>query len=730
MNRAVSGAVRPPLARRSPVIRTVHGDSVTDEFAWLEDTAAPETVAFLEAQNAYTAAATGRQAPLVEAILGEIASRAQAADLSAPVRKGSWWYYERTIAGRQYPVHGRVAARAAGSPPSFAADGSAPDGEQILLDENEAAAGETHFALGAFEVSPDGARLAYSADLTGNERFTLRVVDLTGSAPPPGRRESDEAALDEISGAHYGVAWSPDASALYYVTADESWRPCRVWRHVVGSYSSSDTLVFEEKDERFAVRVALARSGRLVFVSCASRETSEVWLIDAAHAGSAPRVVAPRRQGVVYSVDHQAAAGSDGRLLILHNAGSVNFELATASLTAPDAWAPLVPHRADTRMLGVYAFETFIALSFRRDGLTGLRILPSGGENAAGGPAVRDHELGFAEPLYAVRPGDNPDFQARHFRFTYESYATPPSVYDYNAVGGKLTLVKRRAVRALPGGPPFDPADYEQHRAWATASDGTAVPISIVCGRGTPRDGSAAFLLLGYGGYEISIDPAFSATLPSLFDRGCGFAVAHVRGGGELGRDWHEAGRLGNKPNSFTDFVACARHLAATGWTRPDRLIARGVSAGGLLVGAAVNLAPEAFGGVIAQVPFVDVLTTMLDPARPLTVAEWEEWGDPLHDPDAYRLLKSYSPYENVRDVRYPPVFALAALQDARVPVSEAAKWIARLQAVARGGPFLLKTAMGAGHGGPSGRYDLWHAEAEILAWAITTARPDAATGD
>jgi oligopeptidase B len=693
----------PPAATRIPAERTHHGDTVIDEYAWLADKENPETIAFLDAENAYTQAMTADQAPLRGAIFDEIKARTQETDLSVPARKDGWWYYSRTVEGKQYALHCRRAVRPDDSGPPLTADGGPLDGEEILLDGNELAAGQEFFSLGAFDVSPDGRLLAYSTDFAGSERFTMRVKDLV----------SGETAADEIPGTFYGSAWSADGSALFYVTVEEAWRPYRVWRHVIGTPADADVVVFEEADERFWVGVRLTRSERFLVISAASKLTSEVWLLDAAHPGGEPAVVAPRRQGVEYEVEHQGSADGAGRLLILHNDHAENFELAWATLTAPATWTPLVPHRDDTRLLGVDAFADHLVIYLRKEGLTGLRVLPADGSQ---------YEIAFPEPVYRVSPGANPEYTTRSYRLGYGSLVTPDSVYDCDTETGELTLLRRRPVLPLPGGAEYDPADYEQHRLWATAPDGTRVPISLVCRAGTPRDGRAPFVLYGYGSYEISIDPAFSIPRLSLLDRGFGYAIAHIRGGGELGRRWYDDGKMLHKINTFTDFVACARHLVSDGWTSPQRLVARGGSAGGLLVGAALNLAPDAFGAVVAQVPFVDALTSILDPSLPLTVTEWEEWGDPLHDPGVYRYMKSYSPYENIATDRpYPPVLALTSLNDTRVLYTEPAKWIARLQAEAPGGPFLLKTEMAAGHGGRSGRYDAWHEEALVLAWIAAT---------
>jgi oligopeptidase B len=700
----------PPISRRIPSTRSYHGDAVTDPYAWLADKDNPDTIAFLEAQNAYTEAMTADQAGLRDQIFTEIRARTQETDLTVPARKGGWWYYTRTEAGKQYAIHCRRAVRPEETRPPLPEDGAPLDGEEILLDGNQLAGDLPFFALGTFDVSPDGRLLAYSTDYTGNERFTLRVRNL----------ESGESYPDEILDTFYGSAWAADGSVLFYTTVDDAWRPYRVWRHVLGTPAADDVVVFEEADERFWVSVGLTRSERFIVISSASKLTSEVWLADASAPVEDCRVVAPRRDGVEYSVEHQigARAGED-RLLILHNDGAVNFELAQSSLEHPADWRPLVQHRDDTRLLSVDAFARHLVIYLRHDGLTGLRVLPTDGTPS---------DISFAEPLYTVGPAANPEYETSRFRLGYTSLATPDSVYECDLDTGDLTLLKRKPVLPLPDGTRYDPAGYEQHREWAIAADGTRIPISLICRAGTPRDGSSPLLLNGYGAYEIPSDPRFSIPRLSLLDRGFVFAIAHVRGGGELGRRWYDDGKMLRKRNTFTDFVACAEHLVAEGWTSPRRLVARGGSAGGLLMGVAANLAPEAFGGIVAQVPFVDALTTILDPSLPLTVTEWEEWGDPLHDPEVYAYMKSYSPYENVAPRRYPPILALTGLNDTRVLFREPAKWIAALQANAAGGPFLLKTEMAAGHGGRSGRYDAWHEEAMILAWIVCTARDCEAT--
>jgi oligopeptidase B len=683
---------KPPTAKRVPAERVHHGDTVVDEYAWLADKDDPDTVAYLEAENAFTDAATGHLAGLRETLFTEIRTRTKETDLSVPARKGGHWYYTRTVEGQQYAIYCRRAAALGEADPPATGDGTPLAGEEVLLDGNALAGDSKFFALGAFEISPDGRWLAYSTDLSGDERFTLRVKDLL----------TGEMLADEIPNTFYGAAWSADASTLFYITVDDAWRPNRVWRHAVGAANETDEVVYEETDERFWVGVELSRSEKFIFVDAHSKLTSEVHVIPADQPASPPRVIARRRQGVEYSVEHHGH-----RFLILHNDGAEDFALAYTSVDTPgEDWTPLVEHEPGTRLLSVDAFVRHLVVSLRRDGLTGLRVMPLDG----GAP----WDIAFPEPIYSVGGDTNPEYDTSQFRLHYTSLVQPDSIYDCDLDTGELTLRKRKPVL---GG--YDPDAYEQHREWAIADDGTRVPISLVCRRDTPRDGTAPCVLYGYGSYEASMDPWFSIPRLSLVDRGVIFAVAHVRGGGEMGRRWYEEGKLLAKKHTFTDFVACAEHLVKAGWTASDKLVARGGSAGGLLMGAVANLAPQAFAGIVAQVPFVDALNTILDPSLPLTVTEWEEWGNPLDDPEVYAYMKSYTPYENVGALPYPAILAVTSLHDTRVLFSEPAKWVARLRAVAPDAKVLLKTEMGAGHGGPSGRYDAWREEAFVNAWVL-----------
>jgi oligopeptidase B len=514
---------------------------------------------------------------------------------------------------------------------------------------------------------------------------------------------------DTVAGVFYSSAWSADASAVFYLTVDDSWRPNRVWRHTVGADAADDVVVYTENDERFWVGVELTRNEQAIQISVGSKLTTEVWLLDAHAPESEPVIVAPRVEGIEYQVEH---AGD--QLLIVHNANDANFELSRVSVADPGAgnWGTLIPGSADRRLLGVDAFAGHAVLYLRSDGLTNLAVLPRQ-DNGFGQP----EPIVFSEPLYSVAPGQNPDWNATSYRLTYRSMVTPDTVYDYDMPSQNLVLRKRQSVLG-----DVDLRAYRQSREWARASDGTLVPLSVVHRADVAPDGDAPVVLYGYGAYEVSCDPYFSIPRLSLLDRGVVFVIAHVRGGGELGRHWYDQGKMLLKRNTFTDFIAAAEHLASAGWTRPERIVAQGGSAGGLLVGAVANLAPQAFGGIVAQVPFVDALTTILDPALPLTVIEWEEWGNPLADPEVYAYMKSYSPYENVEAKDYPAILAITSLNDTRVLYVEPAKWIAKLRATATGpAPILLKTEMEAGHGGRSGRYDAWHEVSFSLAWQLDT---------
>ncbi len=684
--------LNPPVAERKPIERTHHGDVFVDDYEWLRDKTNDEVLDYLRAENSYTEARTEHLESLREAIFSEISERTLQTDLSVPARHGGFWYYTRTVEGKQYGISCRV--KVDGDEPP-ATDGEIP-GEEVMLDGNEVAGDSEFFSLGTVDVSPDGRLLAYSVDLTGDERFNLRIKDLT----------TGELLPDELPGVHYGSAWSADGGTIFYTKVDDAWRPYQVWRHTLGS--SDDVLVMEEPDERFWVGVDLTRNEQAIQISLGSKLTSEAWLLDANDPTGEPVVVVPRREGVEYDVEH---AGD--QLLIVHNADAKNFTLSTASLDAPGEWTTLIEGDESSRLLGVDAFAEHVILYRRRDALTELAIMRRQEDGSFGSPEV----LTFDEPIYTVSPGRNDEWHDNRYRFGYTSLVTPGTTNDVEVATGERRLLKQQPVL---GG--VDLSAYTQYREWATAPDGTKVPISMVARKDVAKDGNAPVVFYGYGSYESSMDPWFSIARLSLLDRGVVFAIVHVRGGGELGRHWYDEGKTLTKRNTFTDFIAAAEHLVGSGWSRPERIVAQGGSAGGLLMGAVANLAPQAFGGIVAEVPFVDALTTILDPSLPLTVIEWEEWGNPLEDPEVYRYMKSYTPYENVTAQQYPRILAITSLNDTRVFYVEPAKWVAKLRSTATGNvDVLLKTEMEAGHGGRSGRYDAWRELAFTLAWELDT---------
>ncbi|HEU4947087.1 MAG TPA: S9 family peptidase [Kribbella sp.] len=684
--------LKPPVAPRKPIERTHHGDVFVDDYEWLRDKTDTEVLDYLRAENAYTEARTAHLQPLREAIFSEISDRTLQTDLSVPSRRGGYWYYTRTVEGKQYPITCRV--KADGDEPP-ATDGEIA-GEEVLLDGNVIAGDSEFFSLGTVDVSPDGRLLAYSIDLVGDERFTLRIKDLdTGELLP-----------DQLKDVHYGSAWAADGSTIFYTTVDDAWRPYQVWRHTLGA-DTEDVLVLDEPDERFWVGVDLTRNEKAIQISLGSKLTSEVWLLDAADPTGRPVVVAPRSEGVEYDVEH---AGD--QLLIVHNADAPNFSLATAPLDDTATWTTLLEGDQESRLLGVDAFAEHVILYRRRNALTELAVMRREGSGFTAPEA-----LSFDEPIFTVSPGRNDEWHDSRYRFGYTSLVTPVTTYDVEIRTGERRLLKQQPVL---GG--VDLTAYTQYREWATAPDGTQVPVSLVARKDVAKDGNAPVVLYGYGSYETSMDPWFSIPRLSLLDRGVVFAIAHIRGGGELGRHWYDNGKTLTKRNTFTDFIAVAEHLVKDGWTRPERIVAQGGSAGGLLMGAIANLAPHAFGGIVAEVPFVDALTTILDPSLPLTVIEWEEWGNPLEDAEVYRYMKSYAPYENVSAQDYPRILAITSLNDTRVFYVEPAKWVAKLRATATGEvDVLLKTEMDAGHGGRSGRYDAWREVAFSLAWTLDT---------
>ncbi len=709
----------PPVAPRRTVTTEIHGESRADDYEWLREKDSTEVAAYLEAENEYTQERTAHLAGLRLQIFEEIRARTRETDLSVPTRNRGHWYYGRSFAGKEYGASCRVPVRGEDdwTPPQPAED-TAPDqpaleGEELLLDLDALAEGHEFFSLGGSTISPDGDLLAWATDVVGDERYTIRIKDLT-----------DGSLLDdEIVGALGGATWDREGVHLYYTTVDDAWRADKIWRHRLGTTQADDVLVHHEEDARFWVGIGRSRSDRFLMIATGSKTTSEYRYLDAEDPDAGFRVFAARTEGLEYSLDHALIDGED-RFLVLHNHTGADFELAVSPLepAGPDRWAALVPHDPAVRLEDVDAFAGHLVVHQRSGGLTQLRILELGQHpDQPGGPlgVSDDYLVEFDEEIYTVGSGGNPNFAQPTVRLGYTSMAVPSSVYDYDVRSRELTLLKRAPVL---GG--YDPADYEEHRLWAPTDDGEQVPISIVCRRGvrgTDQEPTPIpVLLYGYGAYEMSMDPYFSVARLSLLDRGAGFAIAHVRGGGEMGRRWYDDGKLFHKQNSFSDFAACARHLIATGWTTPEHLVAEGASAGGLLVGAVANQAPQLFGGIVAGVPFVDALTTMLDATLPLTVTEYDEWGNPEADPSVYAGMRGYAPYDNVVPLDYPPILAETSLNDTRVLYVEPAKWIAKLRATATGRrDFLLRTEMSAGHGGVSGRYKSWHDRAFSLAWIL-----------
>lgn len=648
----------PPVARRIPKV-VQHGR--VDEYAWLRDRNDSETIAYLEAENRYTAAAMLPLAGLEQTLYQEMLGRIKETDISVPVRRGDWLYYTRTERGQQYAIHCRRRA--------------APDApEEILLDGNQLAEGHDYFSLGALEPSPDHHLLAYSVDVSGDEVYTTRFLDL----------RTRELLPDALTNASAALHWANDNRTCFYATLDESKRPYRLYRHRLGA--GDDTLLYEEDDDRFELEAHRSRSGAYIFVEIASNVTSEYLYLSADDPAGEFRVLLPRRQDVEYDAVHHGR-----HFYIRINDQGRNFRLLRMEVDGTGT-TEVRPHRQDVLLEGVQAFRNHLVLTEREAGLRQIAI-----ENLSTGDRRR---VEFPEPVYAAWPMDNREFDTAQLRFGYTSLVTPFSVFDYDMDAHTRELRKQSEV---VGG--YDASQYVSERIFAAAPDGARVPISLVYRKGFTRDGQSPALLYGYGAYGSSIDPGFSSDRLSLLDRGFVYAIAHVRGGEEMGRAWYEDGRLLHKRNTFTDFIACAERLLEGGYTSSGRLAISGGSAGGLLIGAVVNMRPGLFHAAIAKAPFVDTLNTMLDPTLPLTAIEYEEWGNP-EDQAYYDYILSYSPYDNVSSATYPHLLITAGLNDPRVGFWEPAKWASRLRALKTGDRLLLlKTNMGAGHFGPSGRY-------------------------
>jgi oligopeptidase B len=702
-----------------------------DDWFWLRDRDDPAVLALLEAENAHTDAYRRHWGGLEERLFDEIRSRILETDLSVPTRHGGWWYYQRTEEGRSYGIHCRLPAVGPGrdastvpgtgaSDPSGAAAGGAesapgpwPD-EQVLLNENDLAEGQAYLQVANLSISPAHRLLSYATDTSGEERYTLRlrhVGDGSDAATPNDWGGGGVGDLPErIEDTSYGLAWSRDESTVFYTRADAAQRPHQLWRHRVGVSPADDVLVYQEDDERFHLGVGNTKDRAYVVLELQSKITTEVQVLDAGDPEGRLRVVAPRRTGIEVGLEHYR-----GTFLVVTNEDAENFRILARPADDADADpVEIVPHRPDARIEGIDVFSRYLVVSERSEAMARIRIHPLDDDDPFGRPLDEGWLVPMPEDPATSWTGPNPEFDTEVLRYEYGSLVTPRTVYDLDMGERRATVLKRQPVL---GG--YDPDRYRTERVWARAPDGTAVPVSVVRHLDTSVDGTAPCLLYGYGAYEHSIDPLFSSVRLSLLDRGFVFAIAHVRGGGEMGRRWYEEGRLSAKTNTFSDYVACARALTDGGWSRPDGLVARGGSAGGLLMGAVANAAPELFRAVVAEVPFVDCLTTMSDPSLPLTVIEWDEWGNPVDDAAIYALMRSYSPYDNVHPGHYPDLLVTAGLEDPRVSYWEPAKWVQRVRAADPDNVVYLKIDLEAGHGGPSGRYAAWRDEAFVYAFVL-----------
>jgi len=687
----------PPAAERRPARSSWHGTILTDDFAWLRAANWQEVMrdpgkldpairAHLEAENQYADQALADTEALQATLFAEMKGRIKEDDSSVPATDGAYAYYLRYREGGQHPVICRR-PRAGGD-------------EHVLLDGDELAHGKAYFHLGSTQHAPDHHLLAWASDDAGAEFYTVHVRDLATGAD----------LADIVPDATGAVVWTNDATAFYYVRLDRNHRPSRVFRHRLGTPVEDDVLVYEESAPGYFVSVGETQSRRFGEISIHDHETSESWLIDLADPDAAPRLVAARETSIKYEVEHHPALFGQEALVLRTNAdGAEDFKIAWTPLAAMGraSWRDLVAHRPGVYVLSFVLLADWLIRLEREDGLPRIVVRHL--------TASDEHTVAFDEEAYALGIDGGYEFATNVLRFTYSSMTTPSEVWDYNLATRSRTLRKRQEI---PSG--HDPSAYVTRRLQAPAKDGETVPISLLYRKGFVRDGEAPCLLYGYGAYGISMPAAFNTNRLSLVDRGFVFAIAHVRGGTEKGWRWYREGKLAKKLNTFTDFISAAEHLVAERWTQPARIAAHGGSAGGMLMGAVANMRPDAFGAIIAEVPFVDVLNTMLDDTLPLTPPEWPEWGNPIVDPDAFRMIASYSPYENVRHQNYPDMLVLAGLSDPRVTYWEPAKWVARLRQYKTNGAVLaFRTNMDAGHAGAAGRFDRLKEVALAYAFAI-----------
>jgi oligopeptidase B len=664
---AVDQNANPPIATKMPHKTEIHGEELIDNYFWMREKENPEVIKYLDAENEYTNAIMKDTEGLQDKLYKEMLGRIKETDQSVPVKIDDYYYYSRTEEGKQYPIHCRK-------------NGSLEAQEEIMLDENALAEGQKYFSTGVLDVSPDHRLLAYSTDTDGSEIYTIYIKDLS----------TGELLKDVITNTSYSLEWSNDNKMLFYTTLDETMRPYKVFRHILGTDAKDDSLIYHEEDEAFYVGIEKSESKAYLFITSGSNTTTEVRYFSADNPDESLKLIHPRQTKMEYYITHQGDS-----FFILTNDNAKNFRLMKAPVTNPakDNWQEVIPHSDSVRLEDIEAFENHLVVYERENGLKKMRIMNMKNSES--------HYVDFPEPVYTFEEGENPNYKTNILRFSYTSLVTPNSVFDYNMDSKKRELKKQQEI---PSG--YDPSLYQSERIFAKTTDGILVPISIVYKKGMVKDGKNPLFLYGYGSYGISSDPSFGTNRISLLDRGFIYAIAHIRGGEEMGRYWYEQGKLLNKKNTFTDFIACAEHLIAEKYTSSDKLSIYGGSAGGLLLGAVTNMRPDLFKVVVAEVPFVDVINTMLDDSLPLTVTEYEEWGNP-NDKQYYDYMKSYSPYDNVTAKNYPNILITTSLFDPRVQYWEPAKWVAKLRALKTGkNMLLLKINMKAGHGGASGRYD------------------------
>jgi len=662
---ATANSPKAPMTTKKPKTTNIHGVTLVDDYFWLREKSNPDVVAHLRAEDAYTEEMMKPTAGLQEKLYKEMLSHIKQTDVQVPYRQGDHFYYTRTEEGKQYPIFCRK-------------KGSLDASEEVLLDLNEMAKGQKFMSIGTFTPSDDGNLLAYSTDNTGYRQYTLHVKDL----------RTGQDLSENIERVNY-VAWATDNKTFFYVTEDPvTKRSDKFFRHVLGSDKSD--LVYNEKDELFDLYTFRSRDKAIIFVGAESKTSTDVRFLPADNPGAELKLVLARQPDHEYDVDYR-----DGLFYIRTNKGAKNFRVVTAPATEPSEknWKEFIAHRPAVKVEGISLFADHAVLSEWENGLQQLEVLNF--------KTNKRNRIEFPEPVYSTGLSTNREFNTSVVRYSYNSMVTPNSVFDYDMNTGKSTLLKQTEV---PGG--FDRKNYQSERVFATASDGTKIPMSIVYRKGTKLDGSAPLLLYGYGSYGASIPPTFSATRLTLLDRGVIYVIGHIRGGGELGEEWRQAGRMMTKLNTFTDFIACAEHLIKAKYTSSNRLVIQGGSAGGLLMGAVTNMRPDLFKAVVSQVPFVDVLNTMLDASLPLTTSEYIEWGNPNEKP-AFEYMKQYSPYDNIAKKNYPTILVKVSVNDSQVPYWEGTKYVAKLRDMKTDqNPLLLKVNFGAGHGGSSGRYD------------------------